>query len=758
MTVLRSLSSRRAGRPCIATGLLALSTLFSSASAGAGSLTGIPVNNYDPYCAMACVRSLNGLMLSCSAEMGSGGMVGMEDFSTSSACWASNTPYLTSLALCMELQCAKEEYTLGEAIPASKSEWFWETEATGQTTTGIVTVMPKWTYAQALVQAQAAVANASSTGGLPTLDADAMWLNTTSLVSPTTYTAQWNVLVAVQQETTKENIFGITLLCLGVALPIICTALSSSSLLPASLHRGIHRLKPYLVWPSTWGTYSVRQLPYGLGNAPTRGQALYIFLFFALNVIFTSVNYRAREPSAWYINTGYEIGAYVLYRTGQIAYLILPLVFLFGTRNNFLLFIPGAASWSHATYLLLHRWVARVFALQAILHSLIGLILYKKNGNYASESVKPYWAWGIVATVMVVVLTFGLSGNYARNHAYELFLAGHIIFSAILLVGCWYHAYDLYGLLGGVFDFLYACFAVWGLDHLMRILKVVGKLGHRRARVTDLGGASDVVRIDVPGVRWTSFDALGKHVYVYTPTLTPLRPWENHPFSIVPTSLVGASKGSLAEISRDVEKTGDLVVQKTEPAASAAGSSSAAASVSASSGSTTGVTSGVTLYVRRAQGATRRLVADPSLFVLLEGPYANTGTATATASLLRCDRLLLVGGGIGITALLPYLACHPNVKLAWSVSEAGRPLMDDLLSAGVLRERAGKDNGDDIRVGRRLDVCQLLADEAGAGWSRVGVVVSGPGGLCDSVRAGVVELAKATRETEFELEVEAYSW
>ncbi|CAK7215173.1 hypothetical protein SBRCBS47491_002393 [Sporothrix bragantina] len=724
---------------------LALFSLFSSTFAfNFGALTGIPTNNYDPYCAMACVRSLNGLMLACSSTMGSGGMIGMMDFSTSSACWASDTPYLTSLAYCMYLQCSKEEYTLGEEIPASKSEWFWETEATGQITAGAILVTPKWTYAQALVQAQAAAANASSFGGLPTLDADAMWLNTTSLVSPLTYTEQWNVLVAVQQETTKENTYGIALLVMGVALPIIFTALASSSLVPSPIHRGLHRLKPYLVWPSTWGTYSVRPLPYGLGNAPTRGQALYIVLFFGLNVILTSVNYRAREPSAWYISTPYEIAAYVLYRTGEIGYILLPLVFLFGSRNNFLLLVPGAAGWSHATYLVLHRWVARVFALQAILHSLIGLVLYKLNGSYASESVKPYWAWGIVATVMVVLLTFGLSGLAARNYSYELFLAGHVIFSAVLLVGCWYHAYDLYKFLGGVFDFLYASMSVWFFDHLLRVLKVIGKLGHRRARVTDLGGATDIVRIDIPGVRWTSFDALGKHVYVYLPTLTPLRPWENHPFSVVPTALVGSAKNAVADIARDVEKTASNV---------------AVSSASSGDGgrSDNPITSGLTLYVRRAHGATRRLVADPSLFLLLEGPYANTGTATATTALLRCDRLLLIGGGIGITALLPYLACHSNTKLAWSIREAGRPLLDDLMG-GILADRAEK-NQDDIRVGRRLDVDQLLANEAGAGWERVGVVVSGPGGLCDSVRAGVVTVAKAaSKTTEFEFEVEAYSW
>lgn len=363
---------------------------------------------------------------------------------------------------------------------------------------------------------------------------------------------------------------------------------------------------------------------------------------------------------------------------------------------------------------------------------------------------------------MTVLLTFGLNGLYARTHAYELFLAGHVVFSALLLVGCWYHAYGLYKFLGGVFDFIYAAAAVWFFDHALRVLRVVGQLGARRATVTDLGGDSDIVRVDVPGVRWTSYDALGKHVYVYLPTLTPLRPWENHPFSIVPTVLVGSGPNNAQPgVVDDIEKTGGLV--KTEPvdgvsSPSRSGPASVSVTAAASSASDT---SGITLYIRRAQGATRKLVANPSLFVLLEGPYANTGTSTATNALLRCDRLLLNSGGIGITALLPYLACHANTKLAWSLREAARPLLNDLrglLESHQNRKDKDKDDDNDIRIGSRLDVAQLLADEAAAGWGRVGVVVSGPGGLCDSVRACVVDIAKSTTSTEFELEVEAYSW
>jgi hypothetical protein len=132
----------------------------------------------------------------------------------------------------------------------------------------------------------------------------------------------------------------------------------------------------------------------------------------------------------------------------------------------------------------------------------------------------------------------------------------------------------------------------------------------------------------------------------------------------------------------------------------------------------------------------------------LDGPYTNTAS---TSRLLKCDRLLLVAGGIGITGVIPYVSLHPNVKLCWSVKQTAECLVKELGEA--LRKVEERD----VRVGRRLDVDSLFVDEAEAGWMRVGVVVSGPGGLCDEVRAAVVVAAKKGKVV-FELEVDAYSW
>lgn len=56
-----------------------------------------------------------------------------------------------------------------------------------------------------------------------------------------------------------------------------------------------------------------------------------------------------------------------------------------------------------------------------------------------------------------------------------------------------------------------------------------------------------------------------------------------------------------------------------------------------------------------------------------------------------------------------------------------------------------------------MNLRELLAEEVDVDWKKIGVVVSGPGGLCDDTRALVAEFGRAGKSI-FELEVDSYSW
>jgi hypothetical protein len=86
------------------------------------------------------------------------------------------------------------------------------------------------------------------------------------------------------------------------------------------------------------------------------------------------------------------------------------------------------------------------------------------------------------------------------------------------------------------------------------------------------------------------------------------------------------------------------------------------------------------------------------------------------------------------------------------MKDSARALADAL--EGALNNIVEKD----VRIGKRLDIAELIDEELRAGWGRVGVLVSGPGGLCDDVRSEVAAAGRRSTKTVFELEVDAYSW
>jgi predicted ferric reductase len=517
------------------------------------------------------------------------------------------------------------------------------------------------------------------------------------------------------------------LVALAFGIPILCTLVQK---LPFAT-RLLDTLKPYLVYPSTIGSYQVRPLPWLIGNAPTVGQASYIFLFTALNVILCAVNYGSAQPHPWGFSKRDEILAYIGYRTGHIGYALLPLVVLFSSRNNVLLWLTN---WSYGTYLLLHRWVARLFAVQAIVHSITLLLTYQGSGSYAAESVLPYWSWGIVATVLTCAMLI-LSLLYFRRIAYEAFLVLHIVLAVFVIAGCWYHVvlkwgYNFYD------NWLYAAVAVWFFDRAVRVLRVL-KNGLRYAHVTELG--ADYVRVDVPGVRCAATPGLVG--YVGFPTLHPLRPWENHPFSlnssvlfrsyrhalVLPSSNTSTSDGCHAEgRSADEKAPVSRVVRDVADRVS---------------------TAGVSFVIKKRTGMTNMLRGNAWLLTILDGPYPHSASTEA----LETDHLLLLGGGIGITGLLGWLSVHPNVKLAWSVKASDQALVDEM--SMVIENVADKQ----VFVGQRFAVKELLQKEIDAGYKKVGVVVCGPAEMCDEVRAVVAGLGRGSK-TVFELHVDAFSW
>ncbi|KAK3997865.1 Ferric/cupric reductase transmembrane component 1 [Cladorrhinum sp. PSN332] len=692
----------------------------------------------DPACAYACTGSLSGYALECStvdhsrhSDHGHGPAI-----YTSPDCRSNDTPYLTTVAWCLRTKCAPYH------VPTSRLEAVWEQE-----TTGDASVPAKWSYTEALLNVADPPTRQLVMGD--TINA--------TLLAPEFWNVSFDTAVVMAYESRMESTLGLVLLVVGFSVPIVLTALGY---LPF-VNRIQDTVRPYITYPSIIKKHHVQPLPFLLGNAPTVGQALFITLMIVLNVLVSAVGYHSSPSHMWLQNQWQQTVGFLMYRTGVLSYAMLPLVILFAGRNNILLWLTN---WSHSTYLLLHRWVARLFMLQALLHSVLAVILYKDMGIYSAQATLDYWAWGVAATVLGCIMLVG-SVLYVRQRWYEIFLLAHIVMAVIIIVGCWYHVVLRFPPDGSGFTtWLYAAIAVWAFDRVARLARIV-KHGVRHAKVTEIGGG--YVRLDIPGVRWSA--SPGRHVYVHLPTVNMMRPWESHPFSVLSTSIFHPRQQQHRSLSLSTQSPSSVSPfgsennrqESNDPNPDVEKGSATTTSPTPNPNTATQrpapTTAGITLIIRRACDLTRALPSSSAaLLTLLDGPYTNN----KTQSILRCDRLLLIAGGIGITSILPWLDTgHPNIKIAWGVKDSARCLVTEL--APVLG-RVGEGNKE-IRVGRRLDVEGLLREEQEMGWGRVGVVVSGPGGLCDDVRAEVARLGRANARRKgngcaFVLEVDAYSW
>jgi hypothetical protein len=313
------------------------------------------------------------------------------------------------------------------------------------------------------------------------------------------------------------------------------------------------------------------------------------------------------------------------------------------------------------------------------------------------------------------------------------------VLAVFVLAGTRYRLFYLYMNMSGYEQWLYVAFGVWGLDRLFRVLCVL-KNGIQRARITDNGG--NIMRLDIEGIRW-GFQS-GKIVYAFFPTLQPLRPWENHPFSVLPTGMLERCNSADPAPSRESSLSlGSCTRNNAEKGVISQQIITKKVATTASNQPT----AGITLFIRKSEGFTKQLTAGTNILALLDGPYPENPSTT----ILQCDRVLLICGGIGITAILPWIDSHPNVKLAWSVNGYASYLVESV--SKVLDRVVEKE----VRIGRRLDITELLAEDAQAGWRRIGVVTCGPEGMCYDTRVLVTEAAKRG-DAQFELEVHAYGW
>uniref|UniRef100_A0A8H7K382 FAD-binding FR-type domain-containing protein n=1 Tax=Bionectria ochroleuca TaxID=29856 RepID=A0A8H7K382_BIOOC len=303
--------------------------------------------------------------------------------------------------------------------------------------------------------------------------------------------------------------------------------------------------KRNILAPATFGRRCVQDFG-GWGTLPPRVQTLTLTLFVLINIVCAVNGYRFFEGYGYYPTIGMQILRHVSDRTGIISFANFPLIWLFGMRNNVVIWLTG---WDFKTYNNFHRWVGRLAALQAVIHSVgyTALILQRGGWDYFWRMCNmTYWWTGELATIFMCSLV-GLSVYWLRRRQYEVFLLLHIILSILVLITMLGHV----SIFKGDYDALvWIPVMIWVLDRVVRgarILAFSPQFWNAKARIA-YNEDAHMIRMVVPVS--SSLYSIKPGTFYYLMVLNKWNFWESHPFTVASVSRdARCDAGSLNEHS-----------------------------------------------------------------------------------------------------------------------------------------------------------------------------------------------------------------
>lgn len=142
---------------------------------------------------------------------------------------------------------------------------------------------------------------------------------------------------------------------------------------------GISILRRYITVPATFNHRCSQ--PLGWCTVPPRIETLTITAFLALNIVLCTVSYRITHGNLYWPDESIQLWRYISDRTGILSFANFPILWLFGTRNNVLMWTTG---WDFGTFNNFHRWIARISTIQAVVHSVgYTVMVYDRRLTYS---------------------------------------------------------------------------------------------------------------------------------------------------------------------------------------------------------------------------------------------------------------------------------------------------------------------------------------------------------------------------------------
>ncbi|GEQ69558.1 hypothetical protein JCM33374_g3230 [Metschnikowia sp. JCM 33374] len=456
----------------------------------------------------------------------------------------------------------------------------------------------------------------------------------------------------------------------------------------------------------------------------SRADVVLMSLFVVQTVLSTGLSYTVSSPNMFLPNVYFLTLDLISYRSCLIAFSLMPVVYVFGLRNNPFCALTGLPQ---ATFIKYHKLVAIVLSVEALIHSSIWTAYAMRSGGYAMWTMDDYFRWGIVGTILLFLM-LGQSVGFLRNIMYEFFLVVHKLFGWLFIVAMWYHCESL-----GWMGWVYSLIAFTAYDRVVRLFKTFFiNRGYTQIQVTVVD--DKVVKLTVPKSSvHESFYKPGCHIFI---SLYHWPIWyqcfQSHPFTI---------------ISSPIESDDVFVI-----------------------------------YVRVKKGTTGALgklrgdeKGNLTMWSLIEGPYGN-GVPTFTEK----EQLVGIAGGLGICALLPIFYHNPNGSiLSWAVNNTAdidylRKDLEFLISKGtdvrvyLTRRKGEEDSSDDEKshyvtvLGERPSVDEWVAEGLQNGLmgekTDTYVLSCGPGHMDKDVQNSVSDRSVVGSKHSLHYMRENYQW
>ncbi|OBA19417.1 hypothetical protein METBIDRAFT_33110 [Metschnikowia bicuspidata var. bicuspidata NRRL YB-4993] len=455
-----------------------------------------------------------------------------------------------------------------------------------------------------------------------------------------------------------------------------------------------------------------------------RWDVLLMAAFVVQAVLCTALSYTVSLPNM-YINDVYFLTLDLIgYRSGLLAFSLMPVVFVFGLRNNPFCWMTGLPQANFITY---HKLVALVMSLEALVHSAVWTAYAIRSGGYAAWGIDDYWRWGVVGTVLVFVM-LGQSVGLIRNLMYELFLVVHKLFGWLFIVSMWYHC-NILGWMGWV----YSLIAFTAYDRVIRLFKTFFiNRGYTKIQMTMVDRR--VIKMTVPKSELhNAFYKPGSHIFIsfyHWPIWYQC--FQSHPFTIV---------------NSPVESEGVFVIYIR-------------------------VKKGTTCVLAKLKGDEKGRL---SMWLLIEGPYGN-GVPTFKDN----EQLVGIAGGLGTCALLATFHHNPRGSvLYWAVNNMAdieylRRDLEHLIAKGTdVQVFLTRDKGeDDYSIEKEYKYVSVLGERPNTDeWVRAGlelgivakktdtyVLSCGPGAMDSDVQKSVSENTVVGLEHCLHYQRENYQW